>query len=437
LLWDRRSGRCVSGGSEDPPLQRYDIRLRKTTMVLNQTADLQIPELARHQRQFLLAGAAGAVVSAIGYFLNPTQFFQSYLMAYMFVLALTLGSHALGMVHQLSGGAWGVVIRRPMGAASRVLPVLTLLFLPIVFGMSHLYEWTHADIVANDPILRGKQLYLNTPFFLVRAVFYFAAWNGVSYLLNAWSLEQDRTGDPLYGRRMQRLSGGGLLLYGLTVTFASFDWMMSLEPHWFSTIYGVLVIGGQALSAMAFLIAILVWLARRPPLDDIVMPAHFHDLANLMLAFVMLWAYFAFSQYLIIWSGNLPEEIDWYLHRLQAGWRFVAVTLVIFHFAVPFVLLLSRAIKREPNAIVKVAVAILVARLVDLFWLIAPEFHQEGIVVSWMDIVVPLTLLSIWMGCFLSQLRGRAILPVYDPQFEEALGPIIERIGEKPKAAHQ
>jgi len=405
-------------------------------MVLHKTAGEDIPELERYQRQFLTAGAVGAVVSLIGYFLNPTQFFQSYLMAYMFVLGLSLGSLALGMVHQLSGGAWGVVIRRQMGAASRVLPILTVLFLPIVFGMSHLYEWTHADIVNADPILAGKRLYLNTPFFLIRAGIYFAGWNAVSYLLNKWGLEQDQAGDPSYARRMQMLSGGGLLVYGLFITFASFDWLMSLEPHWFSTIYGVLIMGGQGLSALAFLITVLVWLARRPPLRDIVLPSHFHDLANLMLAFVMLWAYFAFSQYLIIWSGNLPEEIAWYLHRLQTGWRFVAVTLVIFHFTVPFLLLLSRAVKRAPGTLVKVALAILVARLIDLFWLVAPEFHRQGISVSWMDIVLPMTLISIWVGCFLWQLRGRALLPVYDPQFEEALGPIIERLGEGPRAAH-
>jgi hypothetical protein len=405
-------------------------------MVLRQTADELIPELAPLQRRFLLAGAVGAAISALGLFLNPTQFFQSYLMGYMFVLALTLGSLALGMVHQLSGGAWGVVIRRPIGAASRVLPILTALFLPIAFGMHHLYEWTHADVVARDAILQHKHLYLNTPFFLVRAAIYFAVWNGVSYFLNKWSLEQDRTGDPRLSRRMQQLSGGGLLAYGLCITFAAFDWMMSLDPHWFSTIYGMLIMGGQGLSAFAFLIAVLVWLSRRPPLNDIVVPGHFHDLSNLMLAFVMLWAYFAFSQYLLIWSGNLPEEIGWYIHRLQGGWRAVALVLVLFHFAVPFVLLLSRAVKREANTIVKVAIGILIARLVDLFWLIAPEFHTQGISVSWMDVVLPLTLTSIWLGCFVWQLRGRAILPVYDPQFEEALGPLIDRAGENPSTAH-
>ena len=405
-------------------------------MTVDQTADELIPALRDVQRRLFVAGAAGGVLSLLGWWIDPAQFFQSYLMAYMFVLGITLGCLAIGMIHQLSGGAWGVLIRRPIGAASRVLPVLTLLFLPIVFGMHHLYEWTHADLVARDEVLRHKQLYLNTTFFLVRAALYFLTWNALSYFLNAWSLEQDRTGDPRVARRMQMLSAGGLVAYGLTITFASFDWLMSLEPHWFSTIYGVLIIGGQGLSAMAFLIAAIVWLGRRPPLQDVVVPAHLHDLGNLLLAFVMLWAYFSFSQYLIIWSGNLPEEIAWYLHRLQTGWRGVGVALVLFHFAVPFCLLLSRAVKRQGRMIVKVAVGILIVRLVDLFWLIAPEFHRTGIAVSWMDVVLPLTLGSIWLGCFVWQLRGRAILPVNDPQFDETLGRLIEHAIERPSESH-
>jgi hypothetical protein len=234
---------------------------------------------------------------------------------------------------------------------------------------------------------------------------------------------------------MQLLSAAGLVGYGLTITFASFDWLMSLEPHWFSTIYGVLILGGQGLAAMAFLIVALVWLSRRPPLRDIVVPAHFHDLGNLLLAFVMLWAYFSFSQYLIIWSGNLPEEIEWYVHRLQTGWHAVGMALIVFHFAVPFGLLLSRTVKREAPMILKVAVGVLIMRLVDLFWLIAPEFHQNGIAVSWLDALLPLSLGAIWVGCFIWQLRGRAILPVHAPEFDEALGRIIER-GAPPRTAH-
>ena len=396
-------------------------------MALGQTAGELIPELGERQRQLQIAGSVGLAVSLVGVFVNSTQFLQSYLMAYMFVLGITLGCLALGMVHQLSGGAWGVVIRRPLGAATRTLPLVTLLFLPIAFGMHRLYPWTDAAAVARDEVLQHKQLYLNTPFFLVRAAVYFLVWNVVTYFLNAWSLEQDEAGDPRYARRMQLLSAGGLVAYGLTITFASFDWLMSLEPHWFSTIYGVLILGGEGLSAMAFLIAVAVWLSRRPPLDRIIVGAHFHDLGNLMLAFVMLWAYFSFSQYLIIWAGNLPEEISWYLHRLQTGWRGVGLVLVAFHFVVPFVLLLSRTVKREPQLIIYVAAGILVMRVVDLFWLIAPEFHVDGVSVSWLDVLLPPSLFAFWLAAFVFQLRGRAILPLHDPQFEEALGRILER----------
>ena len=403
-------------------------------MRLQQTADQQIPELARYQRQFLLAGAAGAVLSVIGAMFNPAQFFQSYLMAYMMVLGVTLGCLALGMIHQLSGGAWGVVSRRLIGAATRVLPALTVAFLPIVIGMSALYPWTHAEEVAADAILQHKQIYLNTPFFLLRTAIYFLVWNALVYFLNSWSLEQDRTGDPRIPGRMQRVSAGGLLAFGLTMTFASFDWLMSLDPHWFSTIYGVLVMGGQGLTALAFLIVMLTWLSRRPPLDTILVPNHFHDLANLMLAFVMLWAYFSFSQYLIIYSANIPEEITWFTHRLDTGWRAIGILLVLFHFAVPFLILLSRSVKRKPGVLVNLAIGILVARLIDYFWLVAPEFHPEGLTVHFLDIVLPITLGALWMGAFFWQLRGRAILPVHDPQFGEALGGIIDRGGRASEA---
>ncbi|HTK28789.1 MAG TPA: hypothetical protein VL309_04525 [Vicinamibacterales bacterium] len=395
-------------------------------MRLTETADVAIPELAGYQRRFLIAGGVLGAISLIGLLVEPRQFYQSYLLAYMLCLGITLGCLALGMVHQLSGGAWGVVIRRPIGAASRVLPVMTVLFLPIVFGMWQLYPWTHADLVAHDEALRHKQLYLNVTFWIVRAAIYFASWNVIAYFLNAWSVEQDRTGDARIPRRMQRLSAAGLVVYGLTITFASFDWLMSLEPHWYSTIYGAIIIGGQGLAALAFLVAVLVWLGERPPLDAVVVPSHLHDLGNLMLAFTMLWAYFSFSQYLIIWAGNLPAEISWYQHRVSTSWWLVGTALMLFHFAVPFVVLLSRTVKRQAALIVKLAIFVLAARWLDLYWLIAPEFHQ-GAWVSWLDLLLPAALGLVWLGCFTWQLRGRAILPVYDPQFDEALGPILRK----------
>jgi hypothetical protein len=401
-------------------------------MRLDLNPDRLIPELARYQRQLLIAGGAGAAVSLVGLFVDRRQFFQSYLMTFMLLLGATLGSLALGMIHQLSGGAWGVVTRRIFGAASRVIPVLTLLYLPLLLGLHDLYEWTHHEVVEADPILSGKSGYLNTPFFLLRAALYFAVWNAIAYFLNRWSLEQDRSPDPRIARRMQMLSGGGLVAYVLTITFASFDWVMSLDPHWYSTIYGVLFLGGQGLTALAFLIIALAWLSRREPLNTIVVPTHFHDLGNLMLAFVMLWAYFSFSQYLIIYSANLPEEITWYTRRLSTGWRVIGVALVVFHFAVPFLILLSRAVKRNPQLLVKVAVGVIVVRLIDLFWLIAPELHRDGFAVSWLDVLLPLSLGSVWLGCFIWQLRGRPLLPLHDPQFHEALGPIIEKTQERP-----
>ncbi|MEQ1909652.1 MAG: hypothetical protein ABMA15_12565 [Vicinamibacterales bacterium] len=404
-------------------------------MALRETAEHIFPELAQNQRKFLLAGAAGAVVSAIGYFTNQEQFFTSYLMGYVLVLGMTLGALGFAMIHQLSGGAWGVVARQSLGAASRVLPFLTILFVPIVLGMPHLYEWTHADIVASDPILKAKQAYLNTPFFIVRAVFYFAVWNALVFFLNKWSKEQDETGNPALPLRMQRLSSGGLLIYALTVSFASFDWIMSRDPHWFSTIYGALVMVGMGLNTLATQIIILTWLARRKPMSDALTPTYLHDLANLMFAFTVLWAYMSFSQYLIIWSGNLPEEIMWYMHREQAGWIPVGVALVIFHFAAPFFLLLMTGIKRNPNLVRKVAMLIVFARLLDLFWLIAPETHHEGLVISWMDLVVPATLIALWAGIYIMQLRTRPLLPVHDPQFEEALGPVFAQ-AQHSGAAH-
>jgi hypothetical protein len=338
-------------------------------------------------------------------------------MAYMFVLGATLGCLALMMIHHLSGGAWGGLISKPMGAATRVMPALTLLFLPIALGMFRLYVWTDPDVVAADRVLQSKRAYLNPTFFLVRAGLYFLAWNAASFYLNRLSLQRDRMADPQVARRMQRGSAIGLIVYAVTVTFASFDWMMSLEPHWFSTIYGVLIMGGHGVTALAVLLIALVWLSRRPPLNAIVQRLHFQDLANLMLAFIMLWAYFAYSQYLIIWSGNLPEEIDWYLRRLQPGWLQVAGLLVLVHFFMPFLLLLSRRIKWEPDLIVKVAAGVLAARVIELFWLIAPELHQTGLYVSWLDVILPLALGSLWVGFFIRELRRRSILPDLQPEF--------------------
>ncbi len=378
-------------------------------------------ELGRLQRGSLLAGVAAMALCALGAFFGVEQFLRSYLAAFMFWVGVALGCTAILMLQHLTGGAWGLVIRRMLESASRTFYMLALLFVPLALGVTRLYPWARPGAADHDELLRHKSAYLNVPFFLGRAALYFAIWICLAHFLNKWSGEQDRTGDPAWLRKLQLLGGPGLVLYGATVTFAAIDWVMSLDPHWFSTIFGVLFMGAQGVSALAFIILITTLLARRRPFSEIIHPAHLHDLGKLLLAFVMLWAYFNFSQYLIIWSGNLPEEITWYLHRTRGGWQWIGLLLVLFHFALPFVLLLSRDTKRNFRLLASIAGLIILMRFVDLFWLVAPNFHSEGLSLHWMDFLTPVGLGGFWLSAFLGQLRKLPLLPLRDPQLEEAL----------------
>ena len=377
--------------------------------------------LERFQRPALVAGAAALAACAIGGFFQPEQFFRSYLFAFLFWAGIALGCLAVTMLHHVTGGAWGLVIRRPLESGTRTLSLVAVLFLPIAFGLGRIYEWAHPEAVAADPILKHKSLYLNVPFFLGRAVVYFGAWLVLAYFLNRWSLEQDTSGDRAIARRLQLFSSAGLVLYGLTVTFASVDWAMSLEPHWFSTMYGVLFIAGQGLSAFAFIIAVLVLIAGRSPLAQFVEAKHYHDLGKLMLAFVMFWAYVSFSQYLIIWAGNLPEEIPWYLRRLQGGWGWIGAALVVLHFALPFLLLLPASANRNPRILLGVACLVLFMRLVDVFWLTRPAFAEGGFHLHWMDLLAPVGVGGLWLAAFFRELGKRPLLPVNDPEMQQAL----------------
>ncbi len=377
--------------------------------------------LERAQKQAFLIGAAGLVLCAVGFFAAREQFFHSYLMAWLFWTALSLGCLALLMLHHLAGGSWGFVIRRVLEAGTRTLPVAGAFALLLLLGIPTLYLWAQPEHVRGDKVLEHKAPYLNAPFFAGRAAFYFAVWFALAYFLNKWSEEQDRTGDPKLPGRMEGLSGGGLVAFGLTASFAALDWAMSLEPHWFSTIYGLHFMIGGVLSALAFAVVVLGPLSRHEPLSKYVGPARFHDLGSLLFAFVMLWAYLSFSQFLIIWSGNLPEEIPWYLHRIGAGWQSIALTLVVFHFAVPFVLLLSRDIKRRPGRVARLAVVLLVMRLVDMFWLVQPAFHPEEVLPSWQDFCWVAGLGGVWLGFFFRELKRRPLVAQRDPMAEEIL----------------
>ncbi|HTQ58503.1 MAG TPA: hypothetical protein VMI94_28770 [Bryobacteraceae bacterium] len=372
------------------------------------------------RNRLLIVGVAALALCVAGGFFNADQFYRSYLWSYMFFIGVPLGATALLMLQYLTGGAWGMVIRRPCEAASRTLPLLLLLFIPIVIGIPRLYEWSHAEIVAHDAILRHKSVYLNVPFFLIRTAAYFAGWILIGHLLYKWSGDQDR-GDTRAAGRLAAISGPGLIFYGFTVTFMAIDWVLSINPHWFSTIFGLLFVAGEGLSALACLICLLVLLSSRPPMSQVLTARHLHDVGKLLLAFVMVWAYFSFSQLLIIWSGNLPEEITWYRNRFAGGWQFMGLSLVFLHFAFPFALLLSRDLKRDFRLLRAVAVLIIVMRFVDLYWMVAPDFHKMHFTLNWMDILMPVGLGGIWLAAFLWQLAARPLMPLQDPHLEEAL----------------
>lgn len=373
----------------------------------------------------LVVGALGIAASGVGLFASPAQFFRSWLFGFLFWLGVAIGCQSVLMIQHLTGGLWGLVIRRILEAGSRTLRYVWLLFLPLAFGLPHVYVWANHDALAADHHLHEavgrKAAYLNAPFFLGRAVFYFLVWAVLAHLLSRWSAQQDRGWTDATAQRLRGLSGGGLILMGLTITFASVDWAMSLDPRWFSTIYGVLFMVGQALSAMALSIVVLARLAGEPSLEQAVSAHVMHDLGKLLFAFVMLWAYVNLSQFLIVWSGNLPEEIPWYIARLQGGWRALALLLLVAHFALPFLLLLSRDVKRNAGVLASVASGILVMRLVDLYWLVGPELHEHGVGFHWLDLAATLGIGGVWLHAFARELAAGPLLPVGDPELEEAL----------------
>lgn len=381
----------------------------------------QMPQqLSRWQRPLFIVGAVFLALSAVGWLISPDQFFRSYLLAYIFWAGLALGCLAILMMQYVTGGAWGIILRRALESSTRTLPLLVLLFMPLLFGLHRLYIWTDQQLVASDPLLIHKRPFLNIPFFLIRAAIYFLFWVGLSFLLNRWSREQDRTAEAKFAWRLEHLSAPGLFFLAVTLTLALIDWIMSLEPRWYSTIYAVGFMAGEMLAAFAFAIAVVILLSATKPLADVIRREHFRDLGNLLLTFVMLWAYCAFSQYLLIWSGNLREEIPWYLRRTVGGWGWVAIALILFHFFLPFFLLLFREIKDHKRMLIWVAGIVILLRFVDLFWLVEPAFYPEHFSLHWLDFVATIGLGGIWLAVFIWQLRTRPLLPLNDPYALEA-----------------
>jgi hypothetical protein len=372
-------------------------------------------ELSRFTRMALVVGVVALAICGIGGVMSPTQFFRSYLLGFLFCASIALGCLAIVMLQHLSGGAWGFMIRRTLECGTRTIPLVLVFFLPLLFGLRHLYPWGKHGAVSGN-----AGAYLDPKYFVLRAAFYFAIWLALAFLLNRWSLEQDGSGEKSIKRRFIVLSGPGLILYAFTVSFAGIDWIMSLDPPWASSIFGMIVIAGQLLAGMAFAIAIVALLAQREPLAGLLQPRHFHDLGKLLLAFTMVWAYVVFSQLLIVWAGDLPEEIPWYVERLGTNWKIVGIILVLFHFALPFLLLLSKDLKRNARLLALVAVGVLFMRWVDLVWMTVPDFHHS-ISLHWMDLLLPIGLGGVWLAAFFWQLQNRPLLPVGDSFLEKAL----------------
>src|SRR6266446_507600 len=387
-----------------------------------QTGYTPPPELKRVSTLALAVGALFLALFVFGLLIDRAQFFHAYLVGFIFWIGITIGSMALLMLQHLTGGAWGLIIRRVLEAATRTLPSMLILFLPILLRLNLIYPWTNRAEMDQVPALREKAAhYLNPAFFTARALVYFAIWLLMMWLLNAWSLEHDRAANRRVLKRLQMMSGPGLGLLIITITFAAIDWVMSLDPAWSSTIFGLIFVASWSLSALAFGILVMSWLSKREPMNAVVRTSHFHDWGNLMMAQVMLWMYFAFSQYLIIWSANLPEETTWYVARKHGGWGAIALLIAILQFAFPFLILLSRAAKSSGRKLALLALLILLMRALDAIWLIEPTFNRERFRLSWMDVVAPIAIGGLWLAAFSWQLLQRPLMPINDPQIEQAL----------------
>jgi len=385
---------------------------------MDQTSTL-FAKLGRIQRTAIILGAIGLLISVVGVFINREQFFQSYLVSFTFWMQLSVGSLAVLMIQHLAGGKWGVVIQRPLEAAAVITPLILLMALPLFFGLSDIYIWAQPKVVAQDALLQHKAAYLNEPFFIIRALSFIIIWSVIAYFLHRWSIKRDETRDPIFTKKLKNFSGPAMVVLGITASFASFDWMMSLEPHWFSTIYGMIFFVSAGASAFAFVILILSRIDKDKALAKVVTIFQYNDLGNFLLTMVILWAYVEFSQFLIIWLGNMNEEIPWYIARRDGGWNVLEAVVMLFHFAVPFLVLLSRSNKRNVSRLAGLAWVLLLVRYLDLYWFIKPAFSPGQFTMHWLDLTTLIGLGGVWLAVFIWQLKKHQLIPQYDPRLEE------------------
>jgi hypothetical protein len=378
-------------------------------------------KLNRLQKISFATGVMFLMLCGVGVAFEPREFFISYLIAFIFWVGLTLGCLNAAMIHYLTAGRWGNATRRFLEAGFMTLPLMAIFFTPILFGLHDLYSWARPEAVAVDKILQKKAVYENFYCFTIRAIFFFGICIIIATRLRNWSLQQDETTDVAPTIRLRTLSGPGIVLIPLLTTFMFVDWIMSIEPAWFSTVFGVVLLSGQILNTFAFAIILLAWFQPHSPFREIVTEKYFHDLGNLLLAFVMFWTYVAFSQFLIIYSGNQPHEIGWYLHRIAGNWKWLAVFIGLFHFFIPFFVLLFRSVKKNIPTLATVAVLIFIVHALEIFWVITPTFYTGGIKIHWTDFAAWLGIGGIWLGIFAANLKRHPLLARNDPRIEQSI----------------
>ena len=388
------------------------------------TNDNMAQKLSQIQRIMLFTGVGGLVITLLLSLTSFGNFFESYLYAFIFWFGLALGSLGLLLIGHLAGGSWAAITRRFLESSAMILPIMGLLFIPIILGMGSLYDWTNADYVAEHHLVANKKGYLNTSFFIIRAVVYFAVWSLLAWWLYSYSKKQDDDESKAkeIGRKAQRLGAVGFIFTCLLMTFAAFDWGMSLNPEWYSGLYGVIFMIGQAISTMAFLIIATLLFANVEPLKSVLSKRFVQDLGNFLMAFTMFWAYVSVSQLIIIWSGNVTETNPWFVLRMHdPTWRSLGAFLMVFHFFAPFVILFSRWVKQSHKLLVVLACWMIFARLVDIYFYIIPEFERDN-VLHLGDITALVGLGGIWLWFFIERFKSRPILPLHDPRLANSKG---------------
>ena len=369
----------------------------------------------------IIIGAAGILLSIAAAFVDHKQFYFSYLTAYMFWTGIVLGGLFFTMLHNISGAVWSLVLRRIMESMMYAAPLLILLFLPVVFGIHDLYHWSHQEAVAEDALLLKKAGYLNPPFFIIRSAVYLGLWTLLALLLYRGSIRQDKKFNAAEQMRSKRISAPGIVIFALTITFASFDWLMSLEPHWYSTIFGVYIFAGSFLAAQAFIILFVLGYRKKGILKETITVEHYHDIGKFLFAFTIFWGYMAFSQYFLIWYGNIPEETVWFLERWQGNWKIITMILVLGHFLIPFMGLMPRAAKRNLTYLKIMSIWILIMHFFDMYWIVMPTLYEHGFRLSWIDLVTFMGIGGIVVWYIARKYNAGALVPVGDPKLEESI----------------